>query len=490
MGRNRGPRTLRFAPECGESCVMLATDAVDALASLPLFEHVPPAELEWLATRGEERRFPLGAIATEDGTTLDEMWIVLDGRFTLYVPRGGSWRKFAEAGRGFVAGTMPYSRIRISAGRIRADEAATVVALGRAHFSDLVRDCPELTTALVHNMIDRARDYRAAQVHDERMQSLGRLAAGLAHELNNPAAGASSHARSLVPLLNDLQVASRALAGAHLTNEQLEHIDALWSMCTDAAPSRSPLEAADREEEFSDWLHRHGIDPDSASSLAAAGVSVAALDGLASVVPAATLGVAIRWVTSDAAVRQVAARITTATGRIHDLVSAVKGFTFMDREGVPENVDIARGLADTVAMLENKARGKSVRVRIETAEDLPTVHGIGSELNQVWEKLIDNAIDAAPVAGNVTVTAARRGDSVVVRVMDDGPGVPEEHRARIFDPFFTTKPVGQGAGLGLDIARRFSHLNDGDLDFTSQPGHTVFRVQMPVAGASAARAGG
>jgi len=145
-------------------------------------------------------------------------------------------------------------------------------------------------------------------------------------------------------------------------------------------------------------------------------------------------------------------------------------------------VDIARGLADTVAVLESKARSKSVRVRIETADDLPTVHGFGSELNQVWEKLIDNAIDAAPVQGNVTVTATKRGDSVLVRVMDDGPGISEEHRTRIFDPFFTTKPVGSGTGLGLDIARRFAHLNDGDVDFSSQPGHTVFRVRLPVGG--------
>jgi len=212
-------------------------------------------------------------------------------------------------------------------------------------------------------------------------------------------------------------------------------------------------------------------------------VTLDALDSLATALPADTLGVAIRWVASEAALRQVAAQISAATGRIHHLVSAVKGFTFMDREGVPENIDVKRGLADTVAMLENKARGKSVRMRIETAKDLPPVHGIGSELNQVWERLIDNAIDAAPVEGNVIVTATRRGDSVVVRVMDDGPGVSEEHRARIFDPFFTTKPVGQGAGLGLDIARRLAHLNDGDLDFTSEPGHTVFRVRVPVAAA-------
>jgi signal transduction histidine kinase len=253
----------------------------------------------------------------------------------------------------------------------------------------------------------------------------------------------------------------------------------------DVAPPRSPLDAADREDEFSEWMLRHGIDPIAASALAASGVSLPALDHLARVVPAETLGVAVGWAASDAAVRHAATHIMAATGRIHDLVSAVKGFTFMDRENVPDHVDIARGLVDTVAMLESKSQAKSVRVRIEAADDLPLIYGFGSELNQIWEKLIDNAIDAACTEGNVTVAATRRGDAVVVSVMDDGPGIPDEHRARIFDPFFTTKPVGLGTGLGLDIARRFAHLNDGDVDFTSQPGRTVFRVRLPVTGAKA-----
>jgi len=285
--------------------------------------------------------------------------------------------------------------------------------------------------------------------------------------------------------VDDVHSASRALARARLTDAQLDEVDAIRQMCMDVCAPRSPLETADREEEFSDWLLRHDIDPVAAPALATATVSVAALDRLAGVLPAAALGVAVRWAASDAAARQVAAQIMAATGRIHALVSAVKGFTFMDREGVPDDVDIARGLADTVAVLESKSHSKSVRVRIETAEDLPTVHGFGSELNQVWEKLIDNAIDAAPVGGNVTLTATRRGDFVAVVVTDDGPGIPEEHRARIFDPFFTTKPVGSGTGLGLDIARRFANMNDGDLDFSSEPGHTVFRVRLPVAGAKA-----
>jgi signal transduction histidine kinase len=466
---------------------ILADDVVDLLATFPLFEPVPRAELEWLGARGDVRRLAAGATLWEIGSSIDEMWIVLAGRVAAHVPKGGggSWRKFYDVGPGHVLGAMPYSRMHVAPARVVIEDDTTILAMNRSHFADLVRECPELTSALVHHMLDRTRDYRTAQVHDERMQSLGRLAAGLAHELNNPASGAASHARSLARLLDDVQTASRALARARLTDEQLDDVDALRQMCMDAAHPGSPLEAADREEEFAEWLLCRGIDPSAASALATANVSLAALDHLAGVLPAETLAVAVSWAASDTAVRQAAAQIIAATRRVHDLVGAVKGFTFMDREGVPGDVDIARGLADTAAMLGSKSRAKSVRVRIETAEGLPTIYGFGSELNQVWEKLIDNAIDAAGVEGNVTVTATRRGDFVVVGVMDDGPGIPAEHRARIFDPFFTTKPVGLGTGLGLDIARRFAHLNDGDLDFSSEPGRTVFRVRLPVTGAKA-----
>jgi len=468
---------------------MPTQDHLDTIASFPLFAPVPRAELEWMCARADLVRLAADTVLRDTGAAIDDMWIVLAGRLAVQVERSGARRNFHESGPGAVIGAMPFSRMRKAPARLAVEEDTTLCALSRSHFADLVRECPELTSALVHELLDRSRDFRTSEMHDDRMQSLGRLAAGLAHELNNPASGAASHARSLGASVADLEIASRALARAHLTDEQIECVDAVRRMCTDIAQPKSPLEMADREDEFSEWLLAHGVDSMAASTLATANVSLASLDHLADVLPRETLGVAIGWAASLAGVREGAAQIMTATGRIHALVNAVKGFTFMDRERVREEVDIARGLADTIAMLENKSRSKSVRVGIETAEDLPTVNGFGSELNQVWEKLIDNAIDAVQVGGNVSVIATRRGDFVVVRVMDDGPGIPEEHRARIFDPFYTTKPVGLGTGLGLDIARRFTHLNDGDLDFTSQPGHTVFRVRLPVAGTKASPRG-
>jgi signal transduction histidine kinase len=460
---------------------MPSDSIVGRLAALPLFESVPVRELEWLATQGEVRTHAAGSVLNAGGS-VDEMSVLIAGRVALYVNTGTGRRKLMEAGVGRVLGVLPYSRFQRPPGATVVEEDTTALALHERHFPTLTREYPALTTALVRHMIDRARDYRSAQLNDDRLESLSRLASGLAHELNNPASAAARTAQSLVGLIDGEERAARDLAAARLTDDELAIVDAVRAACGRAAPSRTALEAADREDDIAEWLTRHGLVSTLAEALAASDVTMAALEDLARALRPPLVGLAIRWVASGCATRQAARQIEVATGRIHDLVGAVKGFTFMDRNGVPDEVDVARGLADTLAMLECKTRAKSATVRLETVPDLPRVNGFGSEINQVWEKILDNALDAVGPRGHVTVTATTRGDSIVVRIADDGPGVPEEIRARIFDPFFTTKPVGRGTGLGLDMARRIVHLHGGDIDFTTQPGRTVFRVRLPVAG--------
>jgi signal transduction histidine kinase len=459
---------------------MTPEELVDRLAALSVFAEVPPAELAWFVARSDYRTYDAGGIHGDTGEVVAEMFVVLSGRAGLYLSTTGGRRKILEAGVGSVLGILPYSRLKGAPGATIIEETAEVLAYHQDHFPELIRECPGLIAALVHSMIDRAREFRAVQLNDDRLHSLGRLASGLAHELNNPASAAARHARSLPTWLEEAERAARALAGAGLTPPQLETIDQVRTSCTGTAPTRTALEAADREEDIADWLGHHGLDRSAAEALAGSNVTVASLDRLAASVPDTALAVATRWVSSACAARAVSHHIETATTRIHSLVAAIKGFSFMDREGVLEDVDIARGLADTLAVLESKSRAKNVGVQLQTANDLPRVHGFGSELNQLWERLIDNAIDAAGREGQVDVTAGARGDSVIVRVSDTGPGIPEEIRTKIFDPFFTTKAVGSGTGLGLYFAKRVVQTHQGDLDFTTQTGRTVFRVRLPI----------
>jgi signal transduction histidine kinase len=205
-----------------------------------------------------------------------------------------------------------------------------------------------------------------------------------------------------------------------------------------------------------------------------------ALDALAATLDPGALNVALRWVAAGCTTRALAADIERAATRIHNLVGAIKRFTYMDRAQVPEAVDVVESLHDSLALLLHKARKKSVSVAVRPDADLPRVRAIGGDLNQVWTNLIDNAIDAVAEAGHVTLSACRQLNFVVVRIVDDGGGIPAEIKDRIFDPFVTSKPVGQGTGLGLDIARQLIRRNNGDIEVDSQPGRTEFRVTLPV----------
>jgi signal transduction histidine kinase len=390
---------------------------------------------------------------------------------------------------GFVLGAIPYSRSKAAPGWIRIEERLTTLAVHRSNFGDLTRECPALTTALVHRMVDRAREFNSIKLNEDRMQAMGRLASGLAHELNNPAAGASRAAQSLALMIDRSEMASRALAAARLSDSQIEVIDEIRRACKVAPGPRAPLEAADREDAFSGWLAAHGVAAEKAEALASSNLDIGVLDRLADAgLSRDSLASAIEWLTSGIAAREMAHQIALATRRIHELVAAVKGFTFLDRDAVPGAVDIAQGIADTIALLSSKARARSVDLQVKRNGEVPTVYGFGAEINQVWEKIIDNAIDATGPNGTVTIALGTESDrSVRVSVTDTGSGIPAENRVKIFDPFFTTKPVGQGSGLGLTLARRIVDMHHGGIALLSRPGHTEFEVTLPTNGISTPR---
>ena len=311
---------------------MPAESVVDRLAALPIFESVPRPELEWLVTHGELRSLPAGTVMNETSAPVDEMSIVLVGRMAMYQQKSGASRKLMEAGVGRVLGTLPYSRFQRVPGTAIVEEDITAFVVNRRHFPAMMHEAMGLTTALVHHMLDRARDFRSVQLNDDRLQSLSRLASGFAHELNNPASAAARTAQSLVGLLDEEDRAARELASARLNDDQLAVVDAVRHECGQPAQARTALEAADREDDIAEWLTRHGIEASVAEALAASDVTMDALEHLASALPSGAVAIATQWIATGCAARAASRQIEAATGKIHHLVGVMKGFTFMDRE--------------------------------------------------------------------------------------------------------------------------------------------------------------
>ena len=460
---------------------MTDADLVERLAAHRTLGSAPREQLEWLAARSTLHRFAAGEVLGGKGTKIDSLYVVLSGHVAIRVDRGGGERKVMEWWPGDVSGMLPYSRLTASPGSSTAEEPTEILKVPSEHFPEMIAKCHELTAILVHVMLDRARRFTAEDLQDEKLISLGRLSAGLAHELNNPASAVARTAEELSGCLFELEASALTLGAAGLTAEQLATLAELRRRCGEPDPHvhLSAIQRADREDAVAEWMAKHRLRGEIVEGIAETPLTLAELDALAQSLGDEHLGHALRSLAATCRVGRLASEVRVAAKRVHELVAAVKGFTHMDSSGMKKRIDIRQGLSDTLAVHRSKAKGKSVTVTLEAPDDLPAIEGFGGELNQVWSNLVDNAIDAAPAEGHVTVSASRLNGGVLVRITDDGPGVPEKLKARIFEPFFTTKPQGQGTGLGLDIVRRLVMHHNGQIELSSRPGCTEFRVTLP-----------
>jgi signal transduction histidine kinase len=456
---------------------------VDKLANVKLLKNVPREELEWLVDHGRMERFAAGTVMRPHDLPLPGLALVMSGSLAIHVDRMGIQRRVMQWHTGDLTGILPYSRMVNPPGDTIVHEEVEVFTVDKTEFREMTTACPEFTAICVHTMLDRARHFTGRDFQDEKMASLGKMSAGLAHELNNPAAAASRSAKRLAEQKNEAEDAARALFGEQLNEAQLNALDEARAFCLMVPPSflDTPLDRADRIDAIAEWLDAHGGEIDQATALAETAMTVEGLEKVAGVFHGETLIDALRWLSATAAIGSIATELQESTKRISDLVASVKGYTHMGQAAVAEPVNVGRGLTDTSRLMASKIRDKSVTLRLEIPRDLPPARAFGSELNQIWMNLLENALDAVAYGGEIVVQAQQDMDAIVVSVIDNGHGIPDDIKSRIFDPFFTTKAVGQGTGMGLDIVRRLVFNQKGEIEVDSQPGRTEFRVTIPMA---------
>ncbi|MBT9392150.1 GHKL domain-containing protein [Hymenobacter sp. NST-14] len=453
----------------------------DHLTRIALLADLPPEVLTWLAEHGEHRTYPAETVVSRPGDEAEHLLAVLAGGLQYYTVRGGNREPVFRLDAGQIGGVLPYSRLRVIKGESVAVGETKLFLLPRHQFAALEQVSPELVQRLVSAMNDRARLEARAQERDDKLRALGKLSAGLAHELNNPAAAI---ARAAQGLARNLQARPDLLQALMLHCPTSVALNALTRL-TAAPPTASPLSGlarADAEDELADWLENQGA-PDGyhlAAGLLDAGLTISTLETVLEDWEPDARPAALAWLETQLTARRLVQDVQEAGARISTLVANVKTYSHMDRGQDFAPLDVQAGLESTLNMLGYALREKQLTVERDYAPDLPLVRGQVSSLNQVWTNLLDNALDALAPGGTITVRTRAQDEFVRVFILDNGPGIPAEVLPRILEPFFTTKPAGEGTGLGLDIALRIVEQHGGRLQVQSEPGRTEFGIWLPV----------
>ncbi|HTP68484.1 MAG TPA: ATP-binding protein [Dongiaceae bacterium] len=451
------------------------------LKAFEVFEGLSDADLEWFVEQSKEARYSAGETILTEGEPAELMIVVLEGEFTGRVESAGPDGPVFHIKTGAVTGRLPYSRMKRFTITTRADTELRLLQFPASMFPQMLHRMPVLGERLVGMLTDRVREFTRLEQQRDKLAALGKLSAGLAHELNNPASAAVRSAEALLACLERLRQLER---DPYLNEANCEHIsEAEEAIRKELKPVafKDELERSDREESLGTWLTANGVkDPWKLTPmLVEANLEKGHLERLASAAGQAFPSELIRFATM-LEMEKIAQQIGHSTKRISSLVRAIKEYSYMDQSPVQE-VDIVCGIENTLTILEHKLR-KGVTVQRDYAQSLPRVLANGSELNQIWTNLIDNATDAMKNKGAITIRAASDNGYVLVEIADNGPGIPKEAQSHIFEQFFTTKPVGYGTGLGLDTVRRIVRKLNGTVSFTSIPGDTRFQVRIPVAG--------
>jgi signal transduction histidine kinase len=451
------------------------------LLRVPAFAGLPGDQIAWFIRQSEELHLKAGDTYFRQGEPADAMFVVLDGQLQARGELGGETVVISMK-PGDVTGVLPFSRMKQFAVGARAVTDARVLRFPASLFPDLVQKMPELTQRLVGLMSDRIRETTRMEQQRDRLASLGKLSAGLAHELNNPASAAKRATSQLRDVLKRIRDASHELGRRDLSTAQKSEIEKLEASFVqgDEVPPDA-LTISDLEGQIDSLLRSHGQNDlwQMAADLARKNVKPEALESLFATLDADTARAALVRIAASVEVATLLNEIESGTSRISELVRAIKEYTFMDQTPV-QNVDIVKSLETTLTILNHKIK-RGVLVQRDYQHVPLLVNSFGSELNQVWTNLIDNAIDAMSGKGELRVRTYREDNCVVVEIADNGSGILPDIQSHIFEPFFTTKGVGEGTGLGLDTVQRIVKKHRGNIQVSSRPGDTRFQVWLPLA---------
>lgn len=465
----------------------MANPTSDRLRSIKTFETVPEEQLQWLIDASEVRHLDVGESLFAPDMTPDYMCVILEGIFTVYGNESGSRKFWNNLKPDEITGVLPYSRLKRAMATAEAIEPAVVMCLHRDKMPEMIRTQYELTESLVHRMMDRTRDFSQLQMQQEKLAALGKLSAGLAHELNNPASAMVRSAQSLQSHLKAVPEKFKSVIQVELSSEQVDVInDLLFSKIEshDQLEELSLIERTEREDALVDWLDDHEVENsmDIAETLLEFGFGEEDLDFIYEHCGDTDTPRVVEWVGTILTTEKMVDEIHAASQRIAELIKSVKAYSYMDRDQDLQPVDIHEGIKNTLTMLNHKLQKAGHEVITNWDTSLPKIKGLPGELNQVWTNLIDNAIDAMDgQKGKLEITTRLAKEFVCVYVTDNGPGIPEDVRTRIFEPFFTTKEMGKGTGLGLDIVGKIIKQHEGSIRVRSEPGNTCFEVCFPIA---------
>jgi len=451
------------------------------LGGISHFEDIQQDDLAWLAQQFEEYTYEDGDVVFPYGTPADHMMVVFSGQMRILRFVQGQWRFFSEVGQGHITGMLPYSRMEVYEAKGDAVGNLRVGMMHKDRFPDVLYRLPILGQRLVALMSDRVKSATLADQEQSKLMALGKLSAGLAHELNNPAAAAQRAAMDLDALLKDLPNTVARLLGHGLTPDSVLPAAQACTLHLEQ-PSLSALERADQEDAILDWLDDHGVDEawNLAPALGESGVTVERLVQATRDLPSEALHDVVAWIQQSTTASRLIGEVHAASERISELVKSVKSYSHMDRSNEKQPVQLIPGIESTVTMLGHKMKAKALTVERHLPAELPSVPGFPGELNQVWTNIIDNAIDVLPDNGTIRIAASAFAERVEVCIEDNGPGIPDDVLPHIFEPFYSTKDVGEGTGLGLDIAHRIVvQQHRGQILVESEPGRTRFRVQLP-----------